>query len=590
MRHIGVSNFDVAQLRRAQAIAPVETLQPPYSLLERDVEDEILPFAQREGIGVIVYSPMASGLLSGRDDGRADRRDARRRLAQARPALPGAPALAPPGPRRAPAGGRRAPRHHRRVRSRWRGRCTTRRCTARSSASAAPTRSSALARRRRTSSSPTRTSPRSPAPEPAAGDHLRHAPAPRSARAARRRASSACAPPTSSCTRATSSPPTCWPTCARSGRPVEAVHGNVDDHEVRALLPSARMVSRRRRRGSRWSTTRGAADGRLARLRRALPPRGRRGRLRPLAHPAARARSRDGLSDLQSRQPDRPPPPADAHDGPGADRRGWRGELRADRPRVNVAERVQASDPRGQRGRARPIVAGPFTLYRNRASDHPYLELRGAERRRASSGRGSTPCARPSRRTACGRAWSSWPSARRAWRRRSRPTGFELQGRYPVMTLPAEELREVPAPDGVVIARVLAGRRRARAAADGGRGVRRRSAHRRAGRRPTAGAACWRAPAASRPAPRSTATIADGVSELGGIGVRERFRRRGIAAALTAARRGRRRGRRGRAVLPHAGRRRRRARLRARRLRPRGHDGGAHGGLRTFAARARPLR
>ena len=65
MRHIGVSNFDVAQLRRAQAIAPVETLQPPYSLLERAVEDEVLPFAQSEGIGVIVYSPMASGLLTG---------------------------------------------------------------------------------------------------------------------------------------------------------------------------------------------------------------------------------------------------------------------------------------------------------------------------------------------------------------------------------------------------------------------------------------------------------------------------------------------------------------------------------------------
>jgi aryl-alcohol dehydrogenase-like predicted oxidoreductase len=65
VRHIGVSNFDVAQLRRAQAIAPVETLQPPYSLIERDVEDEILPFADREGIGVIVYSPMGSGLLTG---------------------------------------------------------------------------------------------------------------------------------------------------------------------------------------------------------------------------------------------------------------------------------------------------------------------------------------------------------------------------------------------------------------------------------------------------------------------------------------------------------------------------------------------
>jgi aryl-alcohol dehydrogenase-like predicted oxidoreductase len=65
VQHIGVSNFDVAQLRRAQAIAPVETLQPPYSLVHPDVEREILPFAEREDIGVIVYSPMASGLLTG---------------------------------------------------------------------------------------------------------------------------------------------------------------------------------------------------------------------------------------------------------------------------------------------------------------------------------------------------------------------------------------------------------------------------------------------------------------------------------------------------------------------------------------------
>jgi len=65
VRHIGVSNFDVGQLRRAQEIAPVETLQPPYSLVAREVEDAILPFAEREGIGVIVYSPMGSGLLSG---------------------------------------------------------------------------------------------------------------------------------------------------------------------------------------------------------------------------------------------------------------------------------------------------------------------------------------------------------------------------------------------------------------------------------------------------------------------------------------------------------------------------------------------
>jgi aryl-alcohol dehydrogenase-like predicted oxidoreductase len=64
-RHIGVSNFSVEQLRRSQQIAPVETLQPPYSLIARDVEEEILPFARLKDIGVIVYSPMGSGLLTG---------------------------------------------------------------------------------------------------------------------------------------------------------------------------------------------------------------------------------------------------------------------------------------------------------------------------------------------------------------------------------------------------------------------------------------------------------------------------------------------------------------------------------------------
>ncbi|HEY5178889.1 MAG TPA: aldo/keto reductase [Dermatophilaceae bacterium] len=65
VRHIGVSNFDVGQLQRIQQIAPVETLQPPYSLIARGVEDKILPFAEHEGIGVITYSPMGSGLLTG---------------------------------------------------------------------------------------------------------------------------------------------------------------------------------------------------------------------------------------------------------------------------------------------------------------------------------------------------------------------------------------------------------------------------------------------------------------------------------------------------------------------------------------------
>jgi aryl-alcohol dehydrogenase-like predicted oxidoreductase len=66
VRHIGVSNFDVDQLRRIEQIAPVETLQPQYSLIERDAEPELLPFAEQAGIGVIVYSPMGSGLLTGK--------------------------------------------------------------------------------------------------------------------------------------------------------------------------------------------------------------------------------------------------------------------------------------------------------------------------------------------------------------------------------------------------------------------------------------------------------------------------------------------------------------------------------------------
>jgi aryl-alcohol dehydrogenase-like predicted oxidoreductase len=65
VRWIGVSNFNVEELRRAQAIAPITSLQPPYSLVRREVEQEILPYCRSEGLGVIVYSPMASGLLTG---------------------------------------------------------------------------------------------------------------------------------------------------------------------------------------------------------------------------------------------------------------------------------------------------------------------------------------------------------------------------------------------------------------------------------------------------------------------------------------------------------------------------------------------
>ena len=65
VRWIGVSNFDTDELRRAQKIAPVTSLQPPYSLIRREMESEILPYCRSNGIGVIVYSPMASGLLTG---------------------------------------------------------------------------------------------------------------------------------------------------------------------------------------------------------------------------------------------------------------------------------------------------------------------------------------------------------------------------------------------------------------------------------------------------------------------------------------------------------------------------------------------
>ena len=65
VRWIGVSNFSANEMRRAQAIAPITSLQPPYSLVRREVEEEILPYCESEGLGVIVYSPMASGLLTG---------------------------------------------------------------------------------------------------------------------------------------------------------------------------------------------------------------------------------------------------------------------------------------------------------------------------------------------------------------------------------------------------------------------------------------------------------------------------------------------------------------------------------------------
>jgi aryl-alcohol dehydrogenase-like predicted oxidoreductase len=65
VRHIAVSNFDVAEMERLKPIVPVASLQPPYSMLRRGIESEILPYCYANNIGVIVYSPMAAGILSG---------------------------------------------------------------------------------------------------------------------------------------------------------------------------------------------------------------------------------------------------------------------------------------------------------------------------------------------------------------------------------------------------------------------------------------------------------------------------------------------------------------------------------------------
>jgi aryl-alcohol dehydrogenase-like predicted oxidoreductase len=65
VRYIGVSNFNVSQMRRAQAIAPITSLQPPYSMISPEIEESILPYCGANNIGVLAYSPMKSGLLAG---------------------------------------------------------------------------------------------------------------------------------------------------------------------------------------------------------------------------------------------------------------------------------------------------------------------------------------------------------------------------------------------------------------------------------------------------------------------------------------------------------------------------------------------
>ena len=66
IRYAGVSNFSVSQLERVRKIHPVASLQPPYSMLKRGVEEELLPYCLKNGIGVVAYSPMQAGILSGR--------------------------------------------------------------------------------------------------------------------------------------------------------------------------------------------------------------------------------------------------------------------------------------------------------------------------------------------------------------------------------------------------------------------------------------------------------------------------------------------------------------------------------------------
>ena len=66
VRYVGVSNFDVDQMREFEKTRKIDTLQPPYHLFRRDIEQEILPYCREHGIGALVYGPLAHGLLGGR--------------------------------------------------------------------------------------------------------------------------------------------------------------------------------------------------------------------------------------------------------------------------------------------------------------------------------------------------------------------------------------------------------------------------------------------------------------------------------------------------------------------------------------------
>jgi ribosomal protein S18 acetylase RimI-like enzyme len=200
---------------------------------------------------------------------------------------------------------------------------------------------------------------------------------------------------------------------------------------------------------------------------------------------------------------------------------------------MNVAERVQSSIRAVNAAERESVVAGPFTLYRSRASDHPYLNYAvpaggaagwdGIEAlREAFVARGLQPRLEFVAERAPGLEDALVAA------------GFELQARIPVMTCPEQDLREVPAPEGVVIARVFDGpdvrpMMEVQSAAFGEGPPSDAAVQAYRGRGILARADGVPAGAASRTA------VAEGVSEIGGVGVLERFRRRGIAAALTAA-------------------------------------------------------
>ena len=200
---------------------------------------------------------------------------------------------------------------------------------------------------------------------------------------------------------------------------------------------------------------------------------------------------------------------------------------------MNVADRVQRSIRVVNAAERESVGAGPFTLYRSRSSDHPYLNYAVPDEGAA--------------------AWDGIDALRAAFAERSlaprlefvaegapgleealADQGFALEARIPVMTCPEEDLREVPPPSGVVIGRVYGGpdvqpMMEVQAAAFGEGPPSDAAVEAYHGRGLLARLDGIAAGAASHSA------IAEGVSEIGGVAVLERFRRRGIAAALTSA-------------------------------------------------------